>query len=61
VSHREGLSRNGVGSFATVTVAGPLDDIARARARDLQVELGPVSLQEFVIRSSGDMREWISA
>ncbi len=61
VTHREVLSRQGIGSHATVTVAGPLDDIARVRARDLQLELGPVSLQEFVIRSSGDMRERISA
>jgi len=61
VAHREVLKRNGVGSFTTATVAGPLDDIARARARDLNLDLGPVSLQEFVIQSSGDMRERISA
>jgi len=61
VAHREVLKRNGVGSFTTVTVAGPLDDIARARARDLNLDLGPVSLQEFVIQSSGDMRKRISA
>jgi len=61
VAHREVLKRNGVGSFTTVTVEGPLDDIARARARDLNLDLGPVSLQEFVIQSSGDMRERISA
>ena len=61
VAHREVLKRHGVGSFTTATVAGPLDDIARARARDLNLDLGPVSLQEFVIQSSGDMRERISA
>ena len=61
VAHREVLKRHCVGSFTTATVAGPLDDIARARARDLNLDLGPVSLQEFVIQSSGDMRERISA
>jgi len=61
VAHREVLSRQSVGSFASATVAGPLDEIARARARELTLELGPVSLQEFVIRSSGDMRERMSA
>jgi ABC-2 type transport system ATP-binding protein len=61
VAHREVLKRHGVGSFTTATVAGPLDDVARARARDLNLDLGPVSLQEFVIQSSGDMRERISA
>ena len=61
VAHREVLKRQGVGSFTTATVTGPIDDIARARARDLNLDLGPVSLQEFVIQSSGDMRERISA
>jgi ABC-2 type transport system ATP-binding protein len=61
VAHREVLKRHGVGSFSTATVTGPLDDISRARARDLNLDLGPVSLQEFVIQSSGDMRERISA
>ena len=61
VAHREVLSRQGVGSFATATVAGPLDDIARARARDLQLELGPGIAAGIRHRSSGDMRERISA
>ncbi len=61
VAHCEVLKRQGVGSFSTATVTGPLDDIARARAHDLNLDLGPVSLQEFVIQSSGDMRERISA
>jgi len=61
VAHREVLKRQGVGSFTTATVTGPIDDLARARARDLNLDLGPVSLQEFVIQSSGDMRERISA
>ena len=37
--------------MATATINGPLDDLARARARDLNLELGPVSLQEFVVRT----------
>jgi len=61
VAHREVLKRQGVGSFTTATVTDPIDDLARARARDLNLDLGPVSLQEFVIQSSGDMRERISA
>ena len=61
VAHRDVLTRQGVGSLATVTIDGPLDDLAMARARDLHLDLGPVSLQEFVIRTSGDMRERISA
>ena len=58
---RDVLNRQGVGSLATATIDGPLDDLARARARDLQLDVGPVSLQEFVIRTSGDQRERISA
>jgi ABC-2 type transport system ATP-binding protein len=44
--------RTGIGSLASATVAGPLDDLARARARDLGLEVAPVSLQELVIRSA---------
>jgi ABC-2 type transport system ATP-binding protein len=58
---RDVLNRQGVGSLATATIDGPLDDLARARARDLQLDVGPVSLQEFVIRTSGGQRERISA
>jgi hypothetical protein len=47
--------------MATATITGPLDDIAVARARELHLELGPVSLQEYVIRTSGIDRERISA
>jgi ABC-2 type transport system ATP-binding protein len=60
-AHRKVLGRQGIGSLATATVAGPLDDLARARARELNLELGPVSLQEFVIRTAGDRPERISA
>jgi ABC-2 type transport system ATP-binding protein len=44
--------RTGIGSLASATVAGPLDDLARTRARDLGLEMEPVSLQELVIRSA---------
>lgn len=61
ILHREVLARQGIGSMATATVSGPLDDLAKARAREMDLDIGPVSLQEFVIRSSGDQRERISA
>jgi ABC-2 type transport system ATP-binding protein len=61
VAHRKVLTRQGIGSLATATVTGPLDDLARTRARDLHLDVGPVSLQEFVIRTSGDLQERISA
>ena len=44
--------RTGIGSLASATVDGPLDDLARARARDLGLEMAPVSLQELVVRSA---------
>jgi len=44
--------RTGIGSLASATVAGPLDDVSRTRARDLGLEMEPVSLQELVIRSA---------
>ena len=44
--------RTGIGSLASATVGGPLDDLARTRARDLGLEVAPVSLQELVIRSA---------
>jgi hypothetical protein len=53
--------RRGLGSLATIVVAGPLDDLARARARDMKLDLAPVSLQDFVISSSNDMRERMPA
>ncbi|MET0864233.1 MAG: ABC transporter ATP-binding protein [Nakamurella sp.] len=61
IAQRKVLNRQGIGSLATATITGPLDDLAVARARELHLELGPVSLQEFVIRTSGADRERISA
>jgi ABC-2 type transport system ATP-binding protein len=51
--HREVLSRQGIGSIAAATVTGPLDDLAWARAREMNLEIQPVSLQEFVVRTAG--------
>lgn len=53
VAQREVLNRQGVGSIAAATVAGPLDDLALARAREMNLEIEPVSLQEFVVRTAG--------
>jgi ABC-2 type transport system ATP-binding protein len=52
-ARREVLARQGIGSFASATVAGPLDDLALARAREMNLEIEPVSLQEFVVRTAG--------
>jgi ABC-2 type transport system ATP-binding protein len=61
IAQRRVLNRNVIGSSATATITGPLDDLALARARELHLELGPVSLQEFVVRTSGLDQERISA
>jgi ABC-2 type transport system ATP-binding protein len=52
-AHRDVLARQGVGSLASATVSGPLDDLAVARAREMSLEIEPVSLQEFVVRTAG--------
>ncbi len=51
-AHRQVLSRQGVGSLASATVTGPLDDLALARAREMNLAVEPVSLQEFVVRTA---------
>ena len=48
VSHRQRL-----GSRAAVTVAGPLDLAAQARARALHLSLEPLSLQQLLVHASG--------
>ncbi|HEY5881673.1 MAG TPA: ABC transporter ATP-binding protein [Nakamurella sp.] len=65
-SNREVLSRQGIGSLASATVSGPIDDLAQARAREMNLEIEPVSLQEFVVRTAGrptgtDLTERMSA
>ena len=49
VGTRDVLHRDGIGGLASVTVAG-LDDAERAAARAAGLELGPVSLQQLVVR-----------
>jgi len=53
-AHRSVLSRQGIGSLASATVNGPLDDLAQARAREMNLQIEPVSLQEFVVRTAAD-------
>ena len=53
-AHRRVLSRQGIGSLASATVNGPLDDLAQARAREMNLQIEPVSLQEFVVRTAAD-------
>ena len=64
--HREVFTRQGIGSLASATVGGPIDDLAQARAREMNLQIEPVSLQEFVVRTAGgpagaDLTERISA
>jgi ABC-2 type transport system ATP-binding protein len=61
VAQRKVLNRQSIGALATATITGPLDDLAVARARELHLELGSVSLQEYVIRTSGVSGERMSA
>src|SRR5690606_18005329 len=50
---REVLHRAHLGSLATATIAG-LDEAGRAEARAAGLELEPVSLQQLVVRTTGD-------
>jgi ABC-2 type transport system ATP-binding protein len=45
--------RQRLGSRASVTVAGPLDLAAQARARALHLTLEPLSLQQLLVHASG--------
>jgi ABC-2 type transport system ATP-binding protein len=42
-----------VGSQESAVVAGPLDDIDRARARTLRLHLEPLTLQQIVVHAAG--------
>ena len=53
VGRREVLGRQSFGSVASATVTGPLDDPALIRARELNLQIEPVSLQEYVVRTAG--------
>jgi ABC-2 type transport system ATP-binding protein len=48
VGSRRVLARHALGGLASVTVAGAPDDVVRREARAAGVELGSVSLQQFV-------------
>jgi ABC-2 type transport system ATP-binding protein len=54
VAGRAVWNRQGLGSRAAVTIAGPLDVAARARARTLGLTLEPLSLQQLLVHASGN-------
>ena len=53
VAGRTVWHRQRLGSRASVTVAGPFDFAAQARARALHLSLEPLSLQQLLVRASG--------
>ena len=53
VAGRAVWHRQRLGSRASVTVAGPLDLAAQARARALHLSLEPLSLQQLLVHASG--------
>lgn len=52
VAGKEVIHRDGVGSLASVTVAGPLSQDELAKAHSLGLELGSVSLQQLIVRKT---------
>ncbi|QGN33855.1 ABC transporter ATP-binding protein [Microlunatus sp. Gsoil 973] len=50
VGGREVIHREAIGSFASVTVEGPLSALERREATELGLDVAPVSLQQLVIR-----------
>ena len=59
VEGRTVLHRDGIGGLASVTVSG-LSDADRQRAQAAGLELGPVSLQQLIVRktSGSSAQEW---
>jgi ABC-2 type transport system ATP-binding protein len=53
VAERPVWHRQRLGSRASVTVAGPLDFAAQARARALHLSLEPLSLQQLLVHAAG--------
>ena len=45
--------RQRLGARAAVTVPGPFDDVAQARARAMHLSLEPLSLQQLLVHASG--------
>ncbi|HYB87659.1 MAG TPA: ABC transporter ATP-binding protein [Streptosporangiaceae bacterium] len=54
VAGRAVWHRQRLGARASVTVAGPLDFAAQARARALHLSLEPLSLQQLLVHASGN-------
>lgn len=48
------LHRESMGALASLTIDGALSPAERREAQDLDLEIGPVSLQQFVIRKTLD-------
>ena len=46
------LHRDSLGSLASISIKARLDDAERLRAREMGLELSPVSLQQLVVRSA---------
>ncbi|MGN6681428.1 MAG: ABC transporter ATP-binding protein [Streptosporangiaceae bacterium] len=53
--------RQRLGGRAAVTVPGPFDDVALARARAMHLSLEPLSLQQLLVHASGAEQEKVSA
>jgi ABC-2 type transport system ATP-binding protein len=53
IAGREVIARDGIGGLASVTFMGALDAPQRREARDLGLELAPVSLQQLIVHLTG--------
>ncbi|RWZ59692.1 ABC transporter ATP-binding protein [Labedella populi] len=53
VTGRDVIGRDGIGGLASVTFTGPLHPTERREARELGLELAPVSLQQLVVHLTG--------
>jgi ABC-2 type transport system ATP-binding protein len=53
VTGRAVWQRRQLGSRASVTISGPLDFAAQARARTMRLSLEPLSLQQLLVHASG--------
>jgi ABC-2 type transport system ATP-binding protein len=65
VAGKQTSNQRRMASHASVVVAGPLNDLDRARARDLHLDLVPLSLQQMMVQTAAmdaeDLRERTSA
>lgn len=53
VAGRAVWHRHRLGGRAAVTVPGPFDDVAHARARAMHLSLKPLSLQQLLVHAAG--------